>query len=150
LAGVPTLAAMALALRDAPEAAGRRLVPLIDGRRREVFAAVFEQDGAALRQVEDVAVVRADDLGDWLTRRGDVLIGGDGAVLYQDLLPASVRRASDVVAPTAAMVGRAVACGAPGLVHGPDVVLPLYGRAPDAQPREAGPGSPPATTGGAA
>ncbi len=137
LAGVPTLAAVALALTEAPQAAGRRLVPLIDGRRREVFAAVFRHDGGVLRQVEDVAVVRADDLGAWLAARGDVLTGGDGAVLYDDLLPASARRDGDVVAPTAAMVGRAVACGAPGLVHGPDAVLPLYGRAPDAQPRAA-------------
>jgi hypothetical protein len=39
------------------------------------------------------------------------------------------------------MVGRAAACGAPGLVHGPDAVLPLYGRAPDAQPSATGPAS---------
>jgi hypothetical protein len=34
------------------------------------------------------------------------------------------------------MVGRAAACGAPGLVRGPDAVLPVYGRAPDATPRQ--------------
>jgi hypothetical protein len=66
-----------------------------------------------------------------------VLAGGDGAVLYAGALPATALRAAAVVAPTAAMVGRAVACGAPGLVRGPDAVLPLYGRAPDAQPRAA-------------
>ena len=134
LAGVPTLAALALALADASEAApGRRLVPLVDGRRHEVFAAVFERaadDG--LRQVEDVAVVPAVDLAAWLAARGDVVTGGDGAVLYGELLPASAQPAAGMVAPTAAMVGRAVACGAPGLVRGPDAVLPLYGRAPDA------------------
>jgi tRNA threonylcarbamoyladenosine biosynthesis protein TsaB len=147
LAGVPTLAALALALADAPEAAGRRFVPLIDGRRREVFAAVFERAGSGVRQAEDVAVVRADELGAWLTARGDVVTGGDGAVLYADLLPASARPAVGVIAPTAAMVGRAAACGAPGLVRGPDAVLPLYGRAPDAQPRaprvDSAPGAPP-------
>ena len=149
LVGVPTLAALALALADAPEAAGRRLVPLIDGRRREVFAAVFEHDGVRLRQVEDVAVVRADDLAGWLAARGGVVTGGDGAVLYGDLLPASALPAAGVVAPTAAMVGRAVACGAPGVVGGPDAVLPLYGRAPDAQPRAAAPRAAP-VSGGAA
>jgi len=137
LAGVPTLAAVALALADAPEAAGRRLVPLVDGRRLEVFAAVFERDGDGVRQVESVSVVRADDLAAWLAARGDVLAGGDGAVLYADLLPATAPRAAGVVAPTAAMVGRAAACGAPGVVRGPDAVLPIYGRAPDAQPRAA-------------
>jgi tRNA threonylcarbamoyladenosine biosynthesis protein TsaB len=151
LAGVPTLLALALALAlaDAPGTAGRRLVPLIDGRRREVFAAVFEHDGAGLRQVEDVAVVRADDLAGWLAARGDVVTGGDGAVLYGDLLPGSARPATGVVAPTAAMVGRAVACGAPGLVRGPDAVLPLYGRAPDARPRAVAPGAAPASGGAA-
>jgi hypothetical protein len=77
-------------------------------------------------------VVRADDLAAWLERRGPLLAGGDGAVLYAELLPPSARRAEPIVAPTAAMVGRAVACGAPGLVTGPDAVLPLYGRTPDA------------------
>jgi tRNA threonylcarbamoyladenosine biosynthesis protein TsaB len=136
LAGVPTLTALALALADAPEAAsGRRLVPLVDGRRREVFAAVFEIAGGGLRQIEDVAVVGADRLAAWLAARGEALVGGDGAVLYGELLPVSAQPAAGVVAPTAAMVGRAVACGAPGVVRGPDAVLPLYGRAPDAKPR---------------
>jgi tRNA threonylcarbamoyladenosine biosynthesis protein TsaB len=136
LAGVPTLAALALALAGAPEAAsGCRLVPLIDGRRREVFAAVFDRADGGVRQVEDVAVVPADGLAAWLGARGDVVTGGDGAVLYRELLPATARRVAGIVAPTAAMVGRAVACGAPGLVRGPDAVLPIYGRAPDATPR---------------
>ena len=149
LAGVPTLAALALALTEAPEAPGRRLVPLIDGRRREVFAAVFENADGGVRQVEDVAVVPADDLAAWLSARGDVVTGGDGAVLYRELLPASALAAAGVVAPTAAMVGRAAACGAPGLVRGPDAVLPLYGRAPDARPRAAvsRPGAAPVTGG---
>jgi tRNA threonylcarbamoyladenosine biosynthesis protein TsaB len=142
LAGVPTLTALALALTDAPETlTGRRLVPLIDGRRREVFAAVFERAGESVRLVEDVVVVPADDLAAWLSSRGAVVTGGDGAVLYGELLPTSARMAAGIVAPTAAMVGRAVACGAPGVVRGPDAVLPIYGRAPDAEPRAAQPGA---------
>jgi len=136
LAGVPTLAALALALADALEAApGRRLVPLVDGRRREVFAAVFEAAAGGLRQLEDVSVVPADGLAEWLAARGDTLVGGDGAALYGELLPASARPAVGIVGPTATMVGRAVACGAPGVVRGPDAVLPVYGRSPDATPR---------------
>jgi tRNA A37 threonylcarbamoyladenosine modification protein TsaB len=110
-----------------------------------VFAAVFMRDGDGVRQVEDVAVVRADDLAGWLAARGDAVVGGDGAALYAESLPASALPAAGIVAPTAAMVGRAVACGAPGLVVGPDAVLPVYGRAPDAQPRAAGPASGSAT-----
>ena len=133
LTGVPTLSALALSLASAPESEpARLLVPLIDGRRREVFAAVFAVDGDDVRQVEDVAVVPSAGLSDWLAARGDVVTGGDGAVLYGELLPASARPAAGIAAPTAAMVGRAVACGAPGVARGPDEVLPIYGRAPDA------------------
>jgi hypothetical protein len=77
-------------------------------------------------------------------------------VLYADLLPATAPRAAGVVAPTAAMVGRATACGVPGLVRGPDLVLPLYGRSPDAQPRASvarpapAPPAPPSAGGAAA
>ena len=134
LAGAPTLSALALSLARAPEAGSARLlVPLIDGRRREVFAAVFAaDDDGGVRQVEDASVVPSAGLAEWLAVRGDVVTGGDGAVLYGELLPASARQAAGIVAPTAAMVGRAVACGVPGVARGPDEVLPIYGRAPDA------------------
>ena len=153
LAGVPTPTALALALARAPEAAAHRpLVPLIDGKRREVFAAVYAADeaGGGVRVVEHVTVVPADELTAWLLRLGDVLVGGDGAVLYRGLLPATAHVADGVPAPTAAMVGRAVAREAPGLVFGPDAVLPIYGRAPDAA-RWMGGGSAarPASSGGA-
>ena len=59
-------------------------------------------------------------------RRALLLLGALAA------LPASAQPAAGIVAPTAAMVGRAVACAAPGVVWGPDAVLPIYGRAPDA------------------
>jgi tRNA threonylcarbamoyladenosine biosynthesis protein TsaB len=139
LAGVPTAAALALALARAPEAAPpatgeapRQLVPLIDGKRHEVFAAVYAAFGDDLEVVEGVAVVPVDDLGGWLERLGEVLVGGDGAALHAALLPASAQSVAGLVAPTAAMVGRAVVVGVPGLVWGADAVLPLYGRAPDA------------------
>ena len=154
LAGVPTAAALALALAHAPEAAAHRpLVPLIDGKRREVFAAVYVADdaGGGVRVVEQVTVVPADELSAWLLRLGDVLVGGDGAVLYRDRLPATARFADGIPAPTAAMVGRAVAREAPGLVFGADTVLPIYGRDPDAA-RWTGGGSSarPASSGGVA
>lgn len=154
LAGVPTAAALALALARAPEAAAhhRPLVPLIDGKRREVFAAVYAagEAGGGVRLVRHSTVVPADELAAWLARLGHVLVGGDGAALYRDLLPATAHVADGIPAPTAAMVGRAVVREAPGLVFGPDAVLPLYGRAPDAA-RWTGGGSAarPAPSGGA-
>jgi len=152
LAGVPTSAALALALARSPEAVSRHLlVPLVDGKRHEVFAAVFARDetGSGVRVVEGVSVVPADQLAAWLSRLGDVIVGGDGAVLYRELFPAATVVVDEMPAPTAAMVGRAVACGAPGLVFGPDAVLPLYGRAPDAA-RWAGAAAPPTSSDGAA
>ena len=74
---------------------------------------------------------------------------GDGALLYRELLPATARVAAGMPAPTAAMVGMAVARGAPGMVVGPDEVLPLYGRAPDAA-RWTGAGATPAARAGGA
>jgi tRNA threonylcarbamoyladenosine biosynthesis protein TsaB len=135
LYGVPTTAALALALADDPAAAGRLVVPVIDGRRREVFAAVYAREDAPstrLTVVGDIAVVSADAVTDWLAGLGPVVVGGDGAALYAGLLPSSALFLTDLRVPTAAMVGRAVACGAPGVVAGPDAVLPLYGRVPDA------------------
>ena len=131
LAGVPTPAALALAMAElAPEA--RTLVPLIDGKRRELFAAVYKPDGdGGIELVEDVSVVPVAEIADWLGRLDRPLVGGDGVALCAGLLPASVTDAG-LPAPTAAMVGRAFARGVPGAVVGPDDVLPLYGRAPDA------------------
>ena len=145
-AGVPTLTSLALALagpREAPQPAGRRLIPLIDGRRREVFAATYEADGAGgVARGGGVSVVPAAALAEWLREQGDAVVGGDGATLYAAVLPASARLAAGCAAPTAALIGRAVACGAPGLVWGPDAVVPIYGRAPDAaQWTSAGPSS---------
>ncbi|MEZ5125212.1 MAG: tRNA (adenosine(37)-N6)-threonylcarbamoyltransferase complex dimerization subunit type 1 TsaB [Thermoleophilia bacterium] len=135
LIGVPTCTALALALADvAGGVTERRLIPLIDGRRRELFAAVYEVQsaGGAPRQVEDVQVVAADELGEWLAARGPAVVGGDGAVLHADKVPGAVRCVSSVVAPTAAYVGRAAALGVPGLINESGAVLPIYGRAPDA------------------
>ncbi len=147
LAGAPTLAALAVALAGAsppsPQAPAAQLVPLIDGRRREVFAAVYERAATGVvRLVDGLEVVAAGELTAWLGAHGDVVVGGDGAALYAELLPETARRAPGSDAPTAAMVGRAVACGAPGVVWGPQAVLPIYGRSPDAVPRPAG--TPPA------
>jgi tRNA threonylcarbamoyladenosine biosynthesis protein TsaB len=142
LAGVPTVAALALALSELVPGA-RTLVPLIDGRRREVFAAVYAPgvDGG-VRVVEEVRVLPVADVPAWLASLEDPVVGGDGVAVCPEL-PANVTVAG-VPAPTAAMVGRAVARAVPGLVSGADDVLPLYGRAPDAARWQgAGAASPP-------
>jgi tRNA threonylcarbamoyladenosine biosynthesis protein TsaB len=134
LVGVPTLAALAQALADGdPGTSAGTLVPLIDGRRSEVFAARFERRGEALVEAEPrLAVVRAADLAAFVAPWPGALLGGDGARLYADLLPATVGHARAVAAPTAGLLVRALQAGVPGLVEGIGHVLPLYGRRPDA------------------
>ena len=135
LVGVPTLAALAQALADGDAgASAETLVPLIDGRRGEVFAARYERRGDGLAEaVPILAVVRAADLAAFLAPWPGALVGGDGARLYADELPPGVRRARAVAAPTAAMLVRAWRARAPGDVSGIGRALPIYGRRPDAR-----------------
>ena len=139
LGGVPTLAAVALELAqtatpDAP------LLALLDGKRREVFAACYRASGHGLVEAAPLAVVPADELPGYAAGWPGAAIGGDGALLYADLLSSGADVAGDaggafipsVGAPTAAMVARAWLARVPGVRESFDEVLPIYGRDPDA------------------
>jgi len=146
LIGVPSLNALGWRLAEAD--AGRcveRFVALIDGKRSEVFAAAFHRDAvSAGPETEDgtptpplvvsdpLSVVGADDLERYLAGHPGAAVGGDGAHLYADRLPEGVFLSDLVRAPTASMLLRAWSGGAPGVVEGPDAVVPVYGRRPDA------------------
>ena len=134
LVGVPTPAALAQALADGDaRASAETFVPLIDGRRGEVFAARYERGGGGLVAAEPrLAVVRAADLAAFLAPWPDALVGGDGARRYADRLPPTAHRARAVAAPTAAMLVRAWRERVPGTVAGIGRVLPIYGRRADA------------------
>jgi tRNA threonylcarbamoyladenosine biosynthesis protein TsaB len=146
LAGVPTLAALALALAEGDAAAkASAFAPLIDGKRGEVFAACYRRaagyavhmppsrpSGPPLELVRDLTVLPASGLQEFLSSWPSAVVGGDGAHLYAGKLPAGAHLARAVVWPTAAMTVRAWRGRVPGIVGGADDVLPLYGRAPDA------------------
>ena len=102
-----------------------------------------------LEALAPLAVVAADDLDGFLGRWPGAVVGGDGALLYAERLPAPVTLAAHTAPPTAAMVGRAWLTAAPGVVEGFDAVLPVYGRAPDAARWRPG-NARPARPGGAA
>ncbi len=109
-------------------------MPLIDGKRREVFAAVYARDEEhGVRVVEEVRVLPLDERArrGWRGSTGR-WSGGDGVAL---LRRRPARRASPTPAcrrpPRPWSAGPSRSC-VPGLVIGPDAVLPLYGRAPDA------------------
>lgn len=80
LAGVPTLDAMA---RSAIFHRGL-ICPLLDARMSEIFGAVYESDGAAIRKRSDD---RVGPIGAFLEGLEDgVLFLGDGALLYRETI----------------------------------------------------------------
>ena len=145
LAGVPSLEALARGLAADPAAAGgadgtaAHFVPLIDGRRNEVFAAVYRRGspaaGADFEPVVGLTVVSVAALPEFLGRWPGAVVGGDGATLHADLLPATVAFAPAVTGPSALMVARGFLAGSPAVTRGFADTLPLYGREPDAVPR---------------
>ena len=165
LAGVPSLEALARGLAadaaganeagasagaaqataapaNAAPATAAHFVPLIDGRRNEVFAAVYRRglppNGAGLESVVGLTVVGAAALPEFLGRWPGAVVGGDGAALHADLLPAAVAFARAVAGPSALMVARGFLAGSPAITRGFADTLPLYGREPDALPRVRG------------
>jgi tRNA threonylcarbamoyladenosine biosynthesis protein TsaB len=145
LAGVPSLEALACGLAADAGAGATHFVPLIDGRRNEVFAAVYRHGPPAARTdlelVVELTVVGAADLPTFLERWPGAVVGGDGAALHADLLPATVvlaaGAAGPAAGPSALMVARTFLAGSPAIRRGFDETLPIYGRAPDAVPRAA-------------
>lgn len=137
LVGVPSLQSLLVELRSGdPLGGASAYVALVDGKRREVFAAVLEAPSAAGATAADVQrplVVAADDIPELLGRHPGALVGGDGARLYRDLLPPPATLSPLVGSPTAAMALRAWRAGAAGVVEGWADVVPIYGREPDAQ-----------------
>ena len=146
LVGVPSLAGLALALAEGDAAAkATALVALIDGKRREVFAACYlraagyavhcasDERAPTLDLVRGPSVVPAGELQAFLAPWPTAIVGGDGAHLYASELPVGAHLARWVTAPSAAMILRAWQACVPGVVEGADDVLPIYGRAPDAQ-----------------
>ncbi|MGO8683200.1 MAG: tRNA (adenosine(37)-N6)-threonylcarbamoyltransferase complex dimerization subunit type 1 TsaB [Thermoleophilia bacterium] len=139
LIGVPSLAALALALLQA-DADATVAAPLIDGRRGEVFAAVYGRGpgaadaglSASMHVLAGLAVLPRAKIGDYLAKWPGAVTGGDGAHLYAADVPTAVRLSPTVTASTASAVGHAYLAGVPGVVEGLARVLPLYGREPDA------------------
>ena len=108
-------------------------LPLIDAKRGEVFAALFEGD----RVLWPPFAATPDDVAARVAEAGvDPLAVGDGSVRFREVLEAAGVR----VAPTGSgshvvrglSICRLAAAAAP---VSPDAVLPDYLRLPDAKPR---------------
>jgi tRNA threonylcarbamoyladenosine biosynthesis protein TsaB len=79
--GIPSLDLIAYPLRHAD----RRIVAVLDARRREVFHARYQPVPGGVQRVSEYEVVSPDDLVADLVAAGDeVLLAGDGALRYRD------------------------------------------------------------------
>lgn len=116
--------------------AGVRVGAWMDGRRHEVFTALYDivepatqGHAAVLAEVEDARVGRpAATLARWVELEAPAVICGDGAVLYADLVSAHAQ----VLAPPplAAAIGRLARAATAGA---PAAVQPLYVRRTDVE-----------------
>lgn len=117
-------------LAHGAHAAGERgeFVACVDGRRGELFVQSFAL-GDALRELDEVAVVRPDELvARWRAAPGARVVAGDGVARYVDVLSGveGVRVRDETVPPV--LVALRVGATREVVTH----VTPLYGREPDA------------------
>jgi tRNA threonylcarbamoyladenosine biosynthesis protein TsaB len=83
LIAVPSIDALAYAVRHTE----RTIVAVIDGRRKEVFAALYRPVPGGVVRLTEPAVQRPEALAaDLEAAPGEVLAVGDGAILYRDVL----------------------------------------------------------------
>lgn len=84
IAGVSSLASLALNAREL----GGQVVPLIDARRGELYAAVYRfTEGGVLEELRPACVLPPERLVEELAAlEGELVLVGDGAAAYRDLL----------------------------------------------------------------
>jgi tRNA threonylcarbamoyladenosine biosynthesis protein TsaB len=130
VAGASSLEAMALAIADTAPPPDALLVPVIDARRSEVFAAAYA--GSELAEVLAPAAWSPAELAEALGRQGvPAVLAGDGLTAHAKTLGATGAAAlppgSPAHAPRASDLVRRVAAGAAR------PVAPTYLRLPDAE-----------------
>jgi tRNA threonylcarbamoyladenosine biosynthesis protein TsaB len=133
LAAVPTLKALAW---NVPYSR-HQVCPLLDAKKKEVYAALYRHDGRDLLPVWDETVVPLSELTERIT--GEVVFTGEGARLFaEDIRRLFAGRAH--IAPLSAMVPSAASVAEIALVMlkggqgtDPDNVSPLYIRRSEAE-----------------
>jgi tRNA threonylcarbamoyladenosine biosynthesis protein TsaB len=132
LVGVGSLAALARGLAGQPEVDARPLLPVIDARRGQVFAALYDRDGNELWKplVADPAEL-TELLGEL---EGSPLAAGDGAVRFRAELEAAGVTVAPPEDPVHGISARDVcALGESTAEAPPDRIEPVYLRPPDAK-----------------
>ena len=139
--GVSALDALAVAARAIADAADRTVATWMDAQRGEVFAALYAptRDIDDRRDADAPVVVDPGSALDVIQSRdsGEVVLIGDGAARYRDLIEqrlgdrARVLDAPEALAPFLGQIGRRRA--AQGHAGPPHALQPLYVRRPDAE-----------------
>ncbi len=132
LTPVSSLAALAFDFRE--EAPNTLLVPVLDARRKEIYAGFFRRDGESLRSEGEEKVLPPEELVELVAsyQADSILLCGDGATKYQELLSAIAP--IDIGAqqiPSAAAVARLAQHMSPA--EGIASAAPTYVRLPEAQ-----------------
>jgi tRNA threonylcarbamoyladenosine biosynthesis protein TsaB len=132
---VSSLAALAAGIEAG---AGAALLPVIDAKRGEVFAALYTPGGerlwGPLAEPPEAVAERVRDEAQ--AAGGTVLAAGDGSVRFRGVLEAAGIRVLPDDSPSHAVRALHVcrlAAAVPGVA--PEAVLPDYVRAPDAKPQ---------------
>ncbi len=104
-----------------------QIVPIMDARRGQVYAALYRREDGTLRCVEEAAVLTVEDLAQRLGRQeGPCILVGDGVPAYgerlREMLGSRVK-----VAPPHLRYLRAGAAAALALAHCREGVLPVRG-----------------------
>jgi tRNA threonylcarbamoyladenosine biosynthesis protein TsaB len=122
---VSSLAALAEGMRDGTD---DRLLPLIDARRGELFAALYEPDG---KQLWGPVVAAPEEVGE---RGQGARAAGDGSIRFRGVLEAA-GIGVDADESRSHVVRALHVCRLAREVQGepPETVLPDYLRAPDAK-----------------
>jgi tRNA threonylcarbamoyladenosine biosynthesis protein TsaB len=132
IAPIGTLAALARGMSELPAAEDHILLPVIDARRSEFFAALYERDGT---EIWAPFVAPPDRLDQRLAELDSTpLAAGDGALRFA----AELKAAGATVAPPQDEVHRVAArhvcaLGEVATAASPNRIEPLYLRPPDAK-----------------
>ncbi len=140
LVGVPTLEALAReAVVNGPPEGTRRLVPVVDARQGEVYAAIFDLRGADVTRASGDAGLAPEELAARL-REGDHVFGTGVARSGQGLrLPAGTTSADGPACPRAGTVARIGAeLVARGELMDVPCATPVYLRASEAERKAVG------------
>ncbi len=135
LLGVSTLDGLARQVVALP---GTKVCALLDARKQEVYASLYEcgENGLPVRTGEDL-VLRPELLAEQLV--GSIILVGDGAVAYREIFQAKLGEAA-IFAPPTSHFPRAATIGllgeellARGELLDPVTSVPIYVRASEAE-----------------